>query len=220
MPSFHDVQFPADISRGCSGGPAYMTVVHQSDSGHEVRIPRWSYARRSWNVGLESWDESRLKSFLNFFHARQGRAYGFRFKDWSDYYAGMTLTPGTGLTYNSAATSELIGIGDGSDATWQLTKSYASGGYTTVRNVTRPINGTVKIYVNGVLKTETTHYTINYSTGLVTFTGGNTPPNTHEIRWAGQFDIPARFDTDQMELNLETIITGGWDGIPIVEIRE
>lgn len=197
-----------------------MTVIHQSDSGHEVRIPRWSYARRSWNVALDSWDETRLKAILNFFHARQGRAYGFRFKDWMDYYAGMTLVPGTGLTYNTAATSELIGIGDGSDATWQLTKKYTSGSESITRNITRPKTGTVRIYVNGVQKTEATHYTVNYSTGLVTFTVGNIPPNTHEIRWAGEFDVPARFDTDQMDLNLETIVAGQWASIPIVEIRE
>jgi uncharacterized protein (TIGR02217 family) len=220
VPAFHDTTFPEDISRGCTGGPMYQTDILTSRSGHEVRLPTWSYARRQWAVTLESWDEARLNTIIAFFHARFGKAYAFRFKDWSDYYAGMTMVAGTGLTYNPAATSETLGTGDGSAAAFQLIKAYTSGGYTTTRRITRPRSTTIKIYVAGTLKTETTHYTINYSTGVVTFTGGNIPTAGQAIKWAGQFDIPARFDTDQMSLNLEAIMCGEWPSINIVEIRE
>ena len=43
------------------------------------------------------------------------------------------------------------------------------------RAIQLPVAGTVEISVAGVLKTETTHYTVDYSTGVVTFTGGNIP---------------------------------------------
>lgn len=215
--AFHNVQFPTDISRGCTGGPSWRTTVVTSASGHEQRLGLWSLPRRTWDVSLQSWDEDRLEAILAFFIARQGKLHGFRFKDWSDYYAGMTQTS-TGLTYNTAANSELFGTGDGSDVTFQLTKAYTSGSTTHTRNITRPVSGTIKIYVNNVLKTETTDYTINYDTGMVTF--GTAPTTGHAIRWAGKFDIPARFDTDEMALNMDAVVSGAWTGIPIIELRE
>lgn len=38
------------------------------------------------------------------------------------------------------------------------------------------IDSVDSVYVNGVLKTVTTHYTVNTTTGVVTFTVGNSPP--------------------------------------------
>jgi uncharacterized protein (TIGR02217 family) len=34
-----------------------------------------------------------------------------------------------------------------------------------------------------------------------------------------EFDVPARFDTDQMDLTIETYQLGSWGQVPVVEIR-
>jgi uncharacterized protein (TIGR02217 family) len=34
-----------------------------------------------------------------------------------------------------------------------------------------------------------------------------------------EFDLPARFDTDRMEITLETYELGSWGQIPVVELR-
>ena len=39
------------------------------------------------------------------------------------------------------------------------------------------VNNSVVVYADGSLKTEGTHYNVNYSTGLVSFTSGNEPAN-------------------------------------------
>jgi hypothetical protein len=46
--------------------------------------------------------------------------------------------------------------GDGSTTVFVLDHTYVS-------------SGTLLVYLNGVLKTETTHYTVNYTTGTITF---------------------------------------------------
>jgi uncharacterized protein (TIGR02217 family) len=34
-----------------------------------------------------------------------------------------------------------------------------------------------------------------------------------------EFDVPVRFDTDQMNVTIETYNLGNWGQVPIVEIR-
>ena len=34
-----------------------------------------------------------------------------------------------------------------------------------------------------------------------------------------EFDLPARFDTDRMEITIETYELGSWGQIPVVELR-
>ena len=58
---------------------------------------------------------------------------------------------------------------------------------------------------------------------VITFTGGNGyayPQASDALTWAGDFDIPARFDTDV--LKGEHIASGvyGWQAIPLIEVRE
>jgi hypothetical protein len=75
-----------------------------------------------------------MDELIAFFRARKGKAYGFRFKDWTDY----------------KATSQLIGTGDGAIKTFQLVKRYPSGSVVEVRTITKPIAGTVRVYKDGV----------------------------------------------------------------------
>lgn len=193
----------------------YRTTVVSTEGGFEQRNQNWANSRRMWNVTLESWDEARLATLHAFFIAREGMTYGFRFKDWADYYVGMKFVPGAGLAYDVPNIMP-FGTGNGSATTFQLTKSYVSGGITKVRKITRPISATVKIYKDGVL--QTSGYTLNASTGVVTFSVA--PANGVVLAWAGQFDVPARFDTDQMSMSIDGVVTGSWAGINIVELRE
>ena len=117
MSSFHEIQFPPDISSGAAGGPAYSTTVVAMVSGHEKRNINWSQARGTWNVahGLKTRDQ--VAQLIAFFRARKGKAYGFRFKDWTDYQGIV----------------QPLGTGDGTTRTFPLVKRYASGGETDKR---------------------------------------------------------------------------------------
>jgi uncharacterized protein (TIGR02217 family) len=180
MPAFHEVQFPPAISYGASGGPGYLTTVVATASGHEYRNANWAAARGRWNVASGLRDRTHVAELIAFFRARRGRAHGFRFKDWTDYQ---------GL-------AQVLGTGNGSLKTFQLVKNYVSGGVTESRTIAKPVAGTVKIYRNGVLVTS--GVSIDTATGLMTFT---TAPAAGVIVTADfEFDVPVRFDTDQMEI--------------------
>jgi uncharacterized protein (TIGR02217 family) len=45
------------------------------------------------------------------------------------------------------------------------------------------------------------------------------PQSTEQLTWAGEFDVPCRFDTDQMRVSFDSYNRYSWGGIPIIEIR-
>jgi uncharacterized protein (TIGR02217 family) len=108
MTSFHEVQFPSDVSRGASGGPGYSTTVVawcRDTRSAPCKLPGATGRRREglWNVahGLKTRDQ--VAWLTAFFRARKGKAargYSFfRFKDWTDYQgAGQPLGVGNGAT--------------------------------------------------------------------------------------------------------------------------
>ena len=199
MASFHEVQFPPDIAYGAAGGPGYSTSVITTVAGYEKRNANWAAARGRWNVAQGLKTREQVASLIAFFRARKGRAYGFRFKDWTDFQA----------------LAQLIGTGDGVAKTFPLVKHYASGGITEARTITKPVTGTTKIYLNGT--PQASGWSVNTATGVVTFTAA--PANGAVITADFEFDVPARFDTDQMDITIETYELGRWGQIPIVEIR-
>ena len=199
MSGFHEVQFPPDISYGASGGPGYLTTVVTTVSGHERRNANWVAARGKWNVAHGLKKREQVAALIAFFRARRGRAYGFRFKDWTDYQA----------------LAQPLGQGDGETQTFQLVKIYNSGGEIEVRIITKPIDGTVKIYRNGI--EAVSGWELDTTTGLVTF--ASAPELEEQITADFEFDVPVRFDSDQMDITIETYQLGSWGQIPVLEIR-
>jgi uncharacterized protein (TIGR02217 family) len=199
MPSFHEVQFPSDISYGSSGGPEFSTDVVITHSGHEQRNANWSEARAVYNVSHGVKTQAQLDNLISFFRARQGRAYGFRFKDWSDYNV----------------TGQQIGIGDGSTTQFQLIKQYVSSPISVSRDIKKPVSGTLVTYLDDV--EQSSGVSMDASTGVVTFTS---PPLSSEVITADfEFDVPVRFDTDRLSASLDNYGVNSWNNIPIVEIR-
>jgi uncharacterized protein (TIGR02217 family) len=198
--AFDDVQFPPVIARGARGGPAYSTSIVETTSGAEQRNANWSKSRGRWNVGTGLRHAADLAALVAFFHARRGRHRGFRFKDWTDY----------------AGTGQLLGTGDGATTTFRLRRVYASGGQTVYRTVTRPVVGTATLHLNGVA--QSSGVAVNYMTGLVTFTVA--PGVGVAVTADFQFDVPARFDTDELDLELFHADLGQWPEVPVVELRE
>jgi len=199
--AFVETQFPTDISLGATGGPMHSTDIITTFGGREQRNINWSAPLGVWNVAHGVKTTTQLETLVAFFRARQGKAVGFRFKDWSDYH----VTAGN------------IGTGTGALTTFQLRKQYTSGGATVNRNITKPIASGLLIYVDGVLKTLTTDYTVSTVTGIVTFISA--PALDKAITATFDFDVPVRFDTDKMDISLDNLGIGSWANIPVVEIR-
>jgi uncharacterized protein (TIGR02217 family) len=212
--AFHDVQFPPKISRGASGGPKLNTAVAGSASGFEQRNQNWAKARRSYSVGRFLKEYSEIQDAIAFFMAREGRTHSFRFKDWADYFAGMEWSQANGLTHGPAP-YEIIGTGDGIEDTFQLTKAYSSGAQTVSRDITKPVSGSVKIWLDEV--EQVSGWTLNYLTGILTFT--SPPAGSVVVAWSGEFDVPVRFDSDELPMSLGAIDVGEWPSIQLIEVR-
>lgn len=211
-------RFPDDIAYGSSGGPTYKTSVVVMASGREKRNITWAQARHEYDVSYGVRNQTQLGSLLTYFHSVQGRAHSFRYKDFADFHTatpggyGADGNPSTAVTKDDVS----FGTGDTSETVFQLTKTYSTGALDTVRNISKPISGTVLIALAGALQTETTHYTIDYTTGIVTFTS---PPGAAvDITWGGEFDVPCRFDKDSLSTELDMYTVGGIS-TPLVEVR-
>ena len=206
--AFDNVRFPVAISRGLSGGPERRTDVVMTASGREERNARWANSRRKYNAGygVKSLDD--IHAVVAFFEERRGRLYAFRFKDHTDWKSCKpSQTP--------SAVDQVLGAGDGVTAAFQLVKNYGTS-RPWARPVTAPVSGTVLVSVNGIV---TTQFTVDVTTGLLTFNVGNIPPAAAVVAAGFEFDVPVRFDTDEIKINLAHFAAGDIPAIPLIEVR-
>jgi uncharacterized protein (TIGR02217 family) len=219
--SFREVQLPKQFALDARGGAGFSTSVVEAQSGFEQRNVNWSQTRARFDIGFINKGAAYKSSLISFFRAvAQGKAYGFRLRDWSDY----------------SVTGQAVGTGNGSTQNIQLVKTYSAGGYTYSRTITKPVTedvkdadgnnvtNTFKLYYNGVLQDHSASpsvYTLDHTTGILTCH----PSNGVAITADFQFDIPVRFDIDDMAgLTIHTPPEGGtpvysWPSVPLVELR-
>jgi uncharacterized protein (TIGR02217 family) len=209
--SFHDTLFPTAISKGAHGGPERRTDIVALGSGAEERNARWADSRRSWNAGwgVKSLDD--LDTVVAFFEERRGRLHGFRWRDPLDHKSCAPERTPSDL-------DQLIGVGDGARLTFQLVKVYGSTHAPYTRRITKPVAASVIVAVNGIIEPSSTH-SIDHATGIVTFTPGHIPPLGAPVTAGYLFDVPVRFDTDKLEINLSGFRSGAIPSIPLIELR-
>lgn len=210
--TFHEIRFPAAISRGAQGGPERRTDVVVLGSGFEERNARWASSRRSYNAGYGVASLDDLHAVIAFFEERRGRLHAFRWRDHADWKScAPQQTP--------SALDCVIGTGDGTALTFQLTKTYGSAFAPWHREIRKPVDGTVKVAVGGTEKTPGAHFSADAATGLVVFQPGHVPAAGQVITAGFEFDVPVRFDTDRLEVNLSGFQSGAIPNIPIIEVR-
>ncbi len=201
---FHEVRFPTDVSRGARGGPTRRTEVTTLASGREHRTARWANSRRRYDAGYGVKTRARLAEVVAFFEERRGRLTGFRWRDpldWQSCAPGATPSP----------LDQPLGAGDGARRAFQLVKRYGSGAAAYDRPIRKPVAGTVRIAVAGQ-EAAPAAFTVDPATGLVTFT---TAPATGAAVTAGfAFDVPVRFDSDELDIELSAFDAGEIPRIP------
>jgi uncharacterized protein (TIGR02217 family) len=201
-------RFPDDVAQGAAGGPGYSTEVAVTFGGAESRNINWAAARGEWEVATGIKTAADYDAVLDFFRMCRGRAHGFRFKDWSDYAV--------------AAPDGVLVLVSGS--VYQMKRRYGSGATVEDRVITKPVQGTVTVTRTRAGVTTTIAPTINYTTGGVTVAGH---VDGDVYAWAGEFDVPVRFDTDKLRTVLIGPARGGeddrplmsWESVPVIEIR-
>jgi uncharacterized protein (TIGR02217 family) len=206
--NFHEVRFPAAISFGSSGGVERRTDIVELVSGHEERNSPWAHSRRRYDAGLGVRSLDDLAAVLTFFEARHGRLYGFRWKDWLDHKScAPSAIP--------AATDQAMTPG-AEPTQWLLMKTYRDGGGSYVRPIRKPAPGSVRVAIRGVELTPDA-FAVNSVTGVITL--ASPPPVGAAVTAGFLFDVPARFDTDLVEVNLAAFRAGEIPSIPIIEVR-
>lgn len=206
--SFHEVRFPLDIALGARGGPERRTEIVTLGSGRETRNARWAHARRKWDAGWGIKTFAGLSEVVSFFEERRGRLYGFRWRDRLDH---SSAAPGGEVT----PFDQVIGTGDGELRSFQLVKQYGNGPAPYARPIAKPVAGSVRIAVNGEEAAD--GYSLDVTNGTIAF--DTAPPDDAEISAGFEFDVPVRFDTDFLEVDLAAFEAGVIPSVPVVEIR-
>lgn len=205
--AFHETRLPARLAFGSTGGVERRTDVVTLGSGHERRSTPWAEGRRRYLIGAQLRSLDDMAALTAFFEARRGRLNGFRFKDFADFKSCApreTVSP----------LDQVIGVGDGERTAFNLSKLYGEGEDAWARGISKPVEGSVRIAINGV---ETTAFEVDDTTGCVTLIS---PPVAGDGVTAGfEFDTPVRFDSDRIEVTLESFEAGRMAAMPLIEIR-
>lgn len=209
MIEFHEVSFPLSVAFGSQGGPERRTQIVPLASGHEERNTPWAASRRRYDAGSGVASLDDLHALIAFFEARRGRLHGFRFKDHADF---KSCAPGVAAT----ALDQPLGTGDGTRTAFQLQKTYGSAPHEFVRTIAKPVAGSVMIAVNGVALSPAA-FSVDATTGMVTLVAA--PATGHAVTAGFHFDVPVRFDTDRLDINLAAFRAGEVPSIPLVELR-
>ncbi len=185
MTDFIETRFPACPKFGHTSYPDYSVTPIKTAGGWERRNANWDETLMRFEVtagpGPGLIDE--IQELLEFWHGVGGNEIGFRYKDPADF---KSCRVGETATADDQPLIQITG------STYQLTKRYAAGSQTKDRAIRKPVTGTIQIADDGTVKTETSHYTIDYTTGVVTLLF--TPVSTGDLSWGGEFDCAVRFD--------------------------
>jgi len=212
MNAFDDVRYPLSLGLDAKITPEFSTNVITTASGFERRNSLWGMGGRGLGGGRGGRAAADRGVFGGSLRARGGAARGFRLGDPTDFSSnGMTGAP--------SAVDQVIGVGDGVATSFALVKHYGEAELAVedrqVRRITRPRSGSVLVSVNGVALAAGW---VLQSGGLVAF---SVPPASGAIIRAGfLFDVPVRFEQDQLEISGLSFQAGEAPSVPVVEIRE
>jgi uncharacterized protein (TIGR02217 family) len=181
--------FPAlpGLTFNSTKSPIWKSFVQTAASGVEVRGAYMSQPLWKWDLTFEFLREANalaeFQTLAAFFNKRQGMFDSFLYQDPPDH-----VIP-------DVAPYQIIGVGDGVNKVFQLTRALTGGGFSSIDNIYN-VDGTQKVYVNNVLKTGGgTDYTL--LNGVVTFV--TAPAGALNVAWSGGYYWRVRFDMDQAD---------------------
>lgn len=204
MIGFHNVRFPEDVSWGSSGGPRFKTQVFESFRGFEKRNVDWAQPIMSFDAQYGIKTDVQMLRVLEFFNARQGRAYGFRYKNWSNY----RILNGP------------IATGDGYSTRLPMWKFYGFQGARMYKRLRKIVKGSVlNVGVGSVGGlTEGVDYNIDYETAEIAlnYAPGYGIPVYAEVL---EFDEPVRFETDSLQAIIDGFNNQSLSQLPLLGVK-
>jgi len=191
-------RFPDDIAHGSQSTVIFSTDIHQVIAGYEIRNMNWRHPLHAYNVVYGIRYHEQLDILRQFFHLTRGMYASFRYKDWSDFT----------VDYDE---SGFLYLGDNR---WQCVKRYGNGDYAYLRPIRKLVAGSMSLVTGGgalpdvsvwippTMSTteaaieEYAGWSVDINRGIVTTT--QTP-----VSWAGEFDVPVRFSSDDMSVSYD-----------------
>lgn len=177
--SFLDVTFPRQTATELEAEDIDATEIVETNNGAEKRNQPVEFMRRRYDLAAIGRTKAEAQRIYDFWQVVGGRRHSFRLWD----YRHNTVTAGN------------IGTGDGSTLAFQLRSTHTFGGQTAYRDETKPHAG-VKVFVNGIEKTETTDFTVDLATGIVTFVVA--PAADAVVTSTFTFDVCVRFEQQRL----------------------
>jgi len=222
----HDFELlPRTIAYGSVSGPDANADVITTTSGYRHTNNLWDQYLRRLNVSFNARTPANAGIILAVFEA-VGIVDTFLQRDhndWNTTDGDMRLRADAGegaITKDDQPmqnTVDLTEVGDGSTTTFQLTKKRTKNTATHTRLIEKPQStGPVPLVaLDGVLKATPGDYSINFTTGICTFTvapGASVVPT-----WGGSFFVPVAFVNPKFR---QQILTGDIHQILSLELTE
>jgi uncharacterized protein (TIGR02217 family) len=215
---FLTTRFPDLIASGATGGHGYwQTTIPQTVGGYETPNLDSADARGRWNIshglkvalpdGSIVEDRRRHEVARDFYYMARGKFHRFRFKDYTDFFCHRNH-------------GKLVLI---SGNTYQASRVYGNEvAFQYVRRLTRLVENTVSVWVNGVLQSIPGDVAVDINTGRCVFASS---PGAATLEFSAHFDVPCRFDSEQYDARLVYRSGAGanfieWQDINIVEVLE
>lgn len=161
-----DLIFPVDISYDSEAAEVFSTEVSSSDSGVEQRVGMWDQPKMEYDVAYGVRTMEQLHELKRIFRVARGQKHAFRFRDPVDYTSSFAVGEEARAPDAITPYDQVIGVGDGTQTSYQLVKNYDIGGLASQRIITRPERGTVVLAVNGH-QYPADRLDVDYTTGLV-----------------------------------------------------
>lgn len=233
MPTlFDEILLDPDIftAGGATGGPQYAnTIIKNPQTGvFKVNVGRYDF-QQVWDMHTELLENADLDYFMEFWGGGFGSAYGFRCVIVSDFFViGEVIGVGNGTQTIFPLVKTYLRPGANHSYARRIIKPvvnalvspsltlYEPDGVTTrvipsVRGVGRGVPA-FRVMLNGAV--QSSGYTVNSSTGVVTFAVA--PAGGVIVSWSGEFDTPMRFLQNSFALKPD--IASDIQGLQLVEI--
>lgn len=235
--AFFECEFPKKIgyngqTGGPIGGPGFSTIVNKGFSGFEARNRNWAKGRHKYQLDLVGRPYAEYLSVMSYFLAVAGMADSFRFLDITDFQTpgvtGVACSPASGDGANKVfQLQQVYTVGAGAVARQylrtiskpimsHLNATVGAGiNYNGSALLTdfqgQALSDTVIMYLNGASSPSLNNYTIDATTGLVTF--ATAPANGVLVTGGCQFHTPVRFDSDDWPAQVRPSNLQGGSGI-------
>ncbi len=180
MAHYDDIILPLGMSLGSSIGPKTSTQQLITTSGKRKTNKRFVQQLTKFDIGYNVKSALDIYIIKDMFKAVNGPFGSFLARGWDDWNTTFGLMePGdesfiTDLDEPLKNTVTGLLVGDGSTTTFQMIKEYKGGSATAnyQHNIFKPQNGSVVVSLDAAVQTEGVDFTVNYSTGVITFISG------------------------------------------------